>query len=40
MVQVAQVAVCSQTQNTYVYIQCGQNVQLFNVNPVGASRNQ
>ena len=39
MLQVAQVAVCSQVHIKHI-IQCGQSVQLLNVKPVGASRNQ
>ena len=38
MLQVAQVAVCSQINTKH--IQCGQSVQLLNVKPVVASRDQ
>jgi len=35
---VAQVAVCSEINTKH--FKCGQNVQLLNVKPVGASRNR
>jgi hypothetical protein len=37
---VAQVADCSQINTKHINTVCGQNVQLLNVKPVGASRNQ
>jgi len=42
MLHGAEVAVCSQinTKHIYIYIQCGQKVQLLNDKPVGALPNQ
>jgi len=34
------IAVCSQIHTKHVNTLCGQNVQLLNAPPVGASRNQ
>jgi len=36
----AQVAVCSEINTKHTQIKCGQSVQLLNVKPIGASRNQ
>jgi hypothetical protein len=36
----AEVAVCSQIHTKHIYKMCVQSVQLLNVKPVGASRNQ